>query len=115
MVNEEMLRTAKEIISMGLIERDGLNAWKVDEQVVLNKVFPGRSYLSCSCLNQTINCNETGLDCQHKCAVIIFEATFPYQHKINKLIREYDGYKKIKMAPNIDAFIEDLKSIRGFL
>lgn len=114
----EIIKFAKYYLQYGEVERVSESFWEVGKELEKHTVKlekgNGKNNYTCDCENFTRFCNSFPI-CSHIYAVIIFEATFPYQYKINKLIKEYEQFKKIKMAPDIDAFLEDLKIIRGFL
>lgn len=110
-MNSQMIKIAKNMLSMGIVKRDGENSWKVDDQIVLNHVDKGSSKLTCSCKNASIYMD---CDCQHKIAVTLLESQGKFPEVAETLIKKYKGYKNINMVPTdpLDCFIEDIKLLR---
>lgn len=115
-IMKNQIKKAKEMLKRGLVKKDSENTWTVgdelDYHIVVRDIKTGRSIFRCDCQAGSRFCNETPI-CYHLISVILFEGTKKLQKKIKKILKEYEGFKKINMCPDINAFIEDLKDIRG--
>jgi len=66
----------------------------------------GRNLLICTCCNDTRFCTESPT-CSHKLAVIIYLADQNFHKRLDKLIKDYEKYKELKLPVNVDLMIND--------
>ena len=71
----------------------------------------GRTLLLCTCTNHTKFCLENPW-CYHKQLVIKSIILEPFEKRINKLIKEYSGYKEIKAKILVWSILEDLIKLK---
>lgn len=74
----------------------------------------GRLLLLCSCKNHQTFVLENPF-CYHKQLVIQHLNTKQAKQKVNELIKEYEGYKRINSVVTCDFFLDDLNKIKELL
>lgn len=109
---KEMLNKAKFMVAHGLVKKVSENCWEVDNHIVKRIVKPGRSILSCDCPVSSRFCVEHPI-CQHQTAILFFESQSNFNQHIDKLIKTFESFKKNNLQPSLDAYIEELKILRG--
>jgi len=112
---KNLIKTAKNIIKMGLIIPEEEGFYNVDQEVVRTSKKPGRMTISCSCKSCSRFCNDFNL-CSRKIAVILFEAQ---ELKLKNLIRinleTAHEYKNLGISMNPDHFINLLNDLKSFI
>ena len=112
---KKLIKNAKGIIKLGLIEPSENGYYDVDGQIVQLTKKSGRTTISCSCKSCSIFCNEPNI-CSRKLAVLLFGSQ---DFKLKKLIREnllyYEDCKKLGITPNTNAILNLLNDLKAFI
>ena len=115
---QSVLEKAKRLLREKKINRKSESFWIVgDEDKYYNiyfKIKKGRTIYACDCKNYVMYCNEKPI-CSHVVACLLYETTKNFQERVNKLIKDYESFKSIKMKPDWNSFIQELKDMRKFL
>ena len=112
---KKLIKNAKGIIKLGLIEPSGNGYYDVDGQIVQLTKKSGRTTISCSCKSCSRFCNEPNI-CSRKLAVLLFESQ---DFKLKKLIRENmktaEQHKEFDMKMEPDFMINLLNDLKRFI
>jgi hypothetical protein len=110
------IKTAKEMIKMGLVSQSSENYYEVDGEVVRLIRKPGRVLMTCSCSSCSRNINEPNNMCSRKIAVVLYQAQ---DLKLKNLIRTNMEYfrecESVGIAPEVSVSINLLNDLRGFI
>ena len=74
----------------------------------------GRKLLLCDCINHTKFCLENPF-CYHKELVVEHILKKPIKERLDKSIKEYENYSKLKLNVSAEAMLNDLKNLRRVL
>ena len=91
--------------------------FEVEEQIVRLFNKKGVMLISCSCQNHGRHSDLSEARqavplCRHKVALTFYLIDDDFSSKLDKVIGEYEDFKRLKLPVSIDCFIEDLKKIR---
>lgn len=117
-----MIKTAKELVRHGKVKEVSSSAngrtFKVNNRLVRLFKKKGVLLISCACDNHGRHCDLSQARkaislCYHKWAVITYLNDNKFLERLNKLIKEYEGYKNAKIPMSIDCFINDLNDVKN--
>lgn len=110
------IKTAKEMIKMGMVSQSSEDYYDVDGEVVRLIRKPGRVLMTCSCMSCSRNINEPNNMCSRKIAFILYQAQ---DLKLKNLIRTNMKYFKdcelLGIAPEVSISINLLNDLKGFI
>ena len=106
-----MIKTSKQLIRENRVKEISPTIFEVLGHSVKIQKRKGKSLLLCDCYNSSLFGHNQF--CLHKCAVIIYLANNKFLERIEKLIKEYEKYKELKLPMNADLFINDLNDIKN--
>ena len=93
------------------VEQISPDLFKINNHLVKIQTKKGRTILICDCYNDTRFCVESPM-CVHKLTVIIYLADQNFHKRLDKLIKEYEKYKELKLSISIDLILNDLKDVK---
>lgn len=110
------IKTAKEMIKMGLVSKSSENYYEVDGEVVRLVRKPGRVLMTCSCGSCSRNINEPNNMCSRKIAVVLYQAQdFKLKNLIRTNMEYFEDCKNLGIGPEISVSINLLNDLRGFI
>ena len=95
---------------MKKIKQISQTLFEVDKHSVKIQTKKGRQLIICDCDNSSYFGHNQF--CVHKLSLIIYLANNNFKEKIEKVIDDYERYKKIKLPVSIDLMLDDLDSLR---
>ncbi len=100
-----------------LIKQDGVKEisptlYLIGKNSIQIEKKKGRTLWHCNCKNDTLYCRESPM-CHHKQALSIYLNNGDFLEKLDKVIKEYENCKKLKLPVSIDYMLKDLKDMRG--
>ena len=112
---EKLIKTAKGILELGLIQKQEEGWYVVDESNIKHVKTSNTNYMSCDCKSCTRNCNIDNL-CSRKIAVILYESQ---EFKLKKLIRTNMATakqsKELGISIDPDTMINLLNDLKRFI
>jgi len=83
---------------------------KIDSEEITRVIKKNHSYLICTC--ESSGKTEHNSLCRHKQFFIMFPVLEFFLQRLDKLIKDYEGYKNLSLPVSIDCFINDLRSLK---
>lgn len=108
---ESAIKLAKDLVRHNKVVQVSKNIFEVEDHIVTIQKKSGARLITCDCINHTRNCNSPAF-CYHKASVILYLSNRDFLDRLSKLVKEYEGYKSIKVPVSVDCFLNDLNSIR---
>ena len=96
---------------VGKIKQISPTLFEVDKHSVKIQTKKGRVLIICDCFNDTKFCIESPI-CVHKLAVIIYLADNNFNEKIDKIIDDFERFKKIGLPVSTDLMLDNLNRLK---